>query len=132
MKKKSFGQFWKVTENILSFYENYDVPSLSPVRKAFLDGFFRNRIRLMAKGYLMDMPRENFDPEVFRGVDASLQRHMERLGLERIRLFPANKVIRIDAYRYWLRHGSRLPAWLEAVNSAADKIMQTLYTKIFR
>jgi glycosyltransferase involved in cell wall biosynthesis len=129
---RSLDQLGKVTENILGFYENYPREELSPERKAFLDQFFRNRIRLMAKSYLLDLPRDMFDAQEFAAVDGKLQGHMEKLGLEPIKLFPANKIIRIDAYKYWRRKHSRFPKALEAVNSVADKVMTAMYRKLFR
>lgn len=129
---RSLDQLGRVTESILGFYENYPREGLSPERKAFLDGFYRNRIRLMAKSYLLDLPRDMFNADEFARVDEKLQGHMEKLGLEPIKLFPANKIIRVDAYKYWRRKRSRFPKALEAVNSVADRIMTTLYRKIFR
>ena len=129
---RSLDQLGRVTENILDFYEKYPREQLTPERKAFLDQFYRNRIRLMAKSYLLDLPRDMFDAQEFARVDEKLQGHMDKLGLEPIKLFPANKIIRVDAYKYWKKNQSRFPKALEAVNSAADKIMTALYRKIFR
>ena len=129
---RSLDQLGRVTENILGFYESYPRGELSPERKAFLDQFYRNRIRLMAKSYLLDLPRDMFDAQEFAAVDGKLQGHMEKLGLEPIKLFPANKIIRIDAYKYWRRKRSRFPKALEAVNSVADKVMTAMYRKLFR
>ena len=129
---RSLDQLGRVTENILGFYERYPRGELSPQRKAFLDGFYRNRIRLMAKSYLLDLPRDMFNADEFALVDEKLQGHMEKLGLEPFKLFPANKIIRVDAYKYWRRKHRRFPKALEAVNSVADRIMTALYRKIFR
>ena len=129
---RSLDQLGRVTENILSYYESFPREQLSPERKAFLDQFYRNRIRLMAKSYLLDLPRDMFNAQEFAQVDEKLQSHMDRLGLEPIRLFPANKIIRVDAYKYWKKNHSRFPKALEAVNSAVDKIMTALYRKLFR
>ena len=129
---RSLDQLERVTDNILDFYGRYPRETLSPERKAFLDQFYRNRVRLMAKSWLLDLPREMFDPGEFDRVDRKLQDHMEKLGLEPIRLYPANKIIRVDAYRYWQKHHSRLPKALEAVNSVADKVMTALYRLLFR
>ena len=129
---RSLDQLGRVTENILRFYEDYPREALDPRRKAFFDGFFRNRIRLMAKGYLLDMPREMFDAQEFARVDRRLQEHMDTLGLKPLELYPVNKIIRVDAYRYWKRRHRRLPKALEAVNSVADRVMTSLYRAIFR
>lgn len=129
---RSLDQLGRVTDNILDFYEKYPAEKLDPRRKAFLDQFYRNRIRLMAKSYLLDLPRDMFDAQEFALVDDKLQGHMEKLGLEPIRLFPANKIIRVDAYKYWKKNHSRFPKALEAVNSVTDKIMTALYRLLFR
>jgi glycosyltransferase involved in cell wall biosynthesis len=129
---RSLDQLERVTDRILEFYENYAREDLDPRRKAFLDGFYRNRIRLMAKSYLLDLPRDMFDAQEFARVDRKLQGHMDSLDLEPFKLFPVNKIVRIDAYRYWKKHLSRLPKTLEAVNSVADKVMTALYRKVFR
>ncbi len=129
---RSLDQLERVTDSILGFYESYPKDELDPRRKAFLDGFYRNRIRLMAKSYLLDLPREMFDVEEFGRVDMKLQGHMDELGLEPIKLYPVNKIVRIDAYGYWKKHRTRLPKALEALNSVADKVMTALYRKLFR
>ena len=129
---RSLDQLERVTESILRFYEQYPREELDPRRKTFLDEFFRNRIRLMAKGWLLDLPRDMFDAREFARVDERLCSHMESLGLKPFKLFPVNKVIRVDAYAYWRKHRSRLPKALEALNSAADRIMTTLYRVVFR
>ena len=129
---RSLDQLGRVTENILGFYEKYPRENLSHQRKAFLDHFYRNRIRLLAKSYLLDLPRDMFDAQEFAQVDRKLQDNMENLGLEPFKLFPANKIIRVDAYKYWQKNHCRLPKALEAVNSVMDKIMTTLYRTFFR
>ena len=129
---RSLDQLGKVTDNILCFYEDYPREGLDPRRKAFLDGYYLNRIRLMAKSYLLDLPRDMFDAQEFALVDGKLQDHMDKLGLGPFKLFPVNKIVRIDAYAYWKRHHSRLPKALEAVNSVADRIVTALYRKVFR
>ena len=129
---RSLDQLERVTDSILGFYEEYPRDQLSPERKAFLDQFYRNRIRLMAKSWLLDLPRDMFNAREFARVDEKLQGHMENLGLEPFRLYPVNKIIRVDVYKYWKKHHGRLPKALEAVNRAADKIMTVLYRKLFR
>ena len=129
---RSLDQIERVTDSILGFYEDYPRAELDPRRKAFLDQFYRNRIRLLAKSWLLDLPRDMFDAQEFARVDGKLRAHMENLGLEPFKLFPVNKIIRVDAYKYWRSHHSRFPKALEAVNAAADKVMTVLYRKLFR
>ena len=132
VRARNLDQLEMVTDSMLSFYENYPRQELDPRRKAFLDGFFRNRIRLMVKNWLMDIPRELFDAEEFARVDGELRAHADRLGLAPVRLFPVNKIIRVDAYKYWRRHHSRLPESFEAFNAVVDKVMTVLYRRLFR
>lgn len=129
---RSLDQLERVTDSILSFYERFPRETLDSRRKAFLDQYCRNRIRLMAKSWLMDLPRENFDAEAFARVDEKLSSHMVQLGLEPFKLYPTNKIIRVDAYQYWRKHRGRFPKLLEAVNAMADKVMAALYRKLFR
>lgn len=132
VRVRNLDQMEKVTDSILDFYESYPRQELDPRRKSFLDGFFRNRIRLMAKNWLLDMPREMFDAQEFARVDDKLRIHMDNLGLAPIRLFPVNKILRVDAYKYWRKHHSRLPKSFEAVNAVVDKFMTILYRRLFR
>lgn len=129
---RSLDQLERVTDAILDFYERYPRQELDPRRKAFLDEFYRNRLRLMAKSWLLDLPRDMFDAAQFARLDAKLRMHMDVLGLKQFKLYPVNKIVRIDAYQYWCEHHSRLPKPLEAVNAAADKLMTVLYRKLFR
>lgn len=129
---RSLDQLERVTDNILTFYERYPRALLDPRRKAFLDQYCRNRVRLMAKSWLMDVPRDNFDAETFARVDEKLCSHMAKLGLEPFKLYPTNKIIRVDAYQYWRKHRGRFPKSLEAVNAMADRVMAALYRKLFR
>ena len=132
VRSRTLDQQETVIESILGFYERYPRRELDPRRKAFLDEFFRNRIRLMAKSWLLDIPRDMFDAQEFSRVDEKLRDHMENLGLEPFKLFPVNKIVRVDAYKYWRTHHSRLPKNLEAVNAVADRVMTALYRKLFR
>lgn len=129
---RSIPQMEKMTFSLLDHYQALDREALSPERKAFLQQFFRNRIRLMTKLYLMDIPREAFDAQSFAAVDERLQTARRALDLPQIRLYPANKIIRIDAYRYWERHHRRLPAWLESLNRVVDRCANAVYVRLFR
>ncbi|MBP5211147.1 MAG: glycosyltransferase family 2 protein [Bacteroidales bacterium] len=129
---RSLDQLERVTDNIFLFYENFPRETLSAERKAFLDEFFRNRVRLMAKCYLLDLPRERFSADEFERVDAKMRAHMETLGLKQFRLFPENKIVRIDVYRYWQKHRCRLPEAVETVSKALDRAALAIYLKLFR
>ncbi len=129
---RSLPQMEKMTFSLLDHYEALDRDALSPERKAFLQQFFCNRIRLMTKLHLMDIPRDAFDAQRFAELDERLQTARRSLDLPQIHLYPANKIIRIDAYRYWQRHHGRLPRWFEAFNAIVDKWALAIYKKLFR
>ena len=52
-------------------------------------------------------------------------------AIERGFTFPENKVIRIDAYRYWHRHRDRLPVWIEGLNHLVDPIARRIFVLLF-
>ena len=129
---KSLPQMEKMTFSLLDHYEALDREALSPVRKAFLQQFFCNRIRLMSKCHLMDLPREMFDADRFAEVDGKLQEYRRRLDLPQIKLYPVNKIIRFDIYRHWTRHRARPPKWFESVNAFVDTFTKAIYVRMFR
>ncbi|MCF0178171.1 MAG: glycosyltransferase family 2 protein [Bacteroidales bacterium] len=129
---KSLWQLEKVTWQLIDFYENWQKEQLSDTRRRFIDQFYRNRVRLLMKSHLLDMPREAFDAAKFATLYKDLSAFCARNGIEKVRLFPENKIIRIDACAWWEKHHSRFPLWLEKTNHAADKAMTWLYRKIFR
>lgn len=129
---RSLDQIERVDDSVLRFYERFPRETLDPRRKAFLDQFYRNRIRLLAKSWLMDIPRDSFDAQEFTRIDEKLRGYQERLGLTPVKLYPANKIIRVDAYQYWRKHHSRLPKPIEYVNNVANRVMTVLYRKLFR
>lgn len=129
--RKSLPQMERMTLALLEHYRQEDLSALSPARIGFLKQYYRNRVRLLVKTHLMDIPREEFDPERFAGLDALLQDFLSEAGMDRIRLYPANKLIRVDAYAWWCRRHSRLPVWLERVNGRLDKLMTWLFVRLY-
>lgn len=129
---KSVSQIEKVTASLVSFYINFDKSRLSPVRKKFLNQYYLNRLRLVCKIHLFDMPRENFDKSHFHDLDACYSEICSQLGLGSIRLYPENKIVRIDAMKHWHKTGNRWPAWFESFNHIVDCIMTFLFVKLFK
>jgi len=129
---RSVGQLEKVTSQLITFYDNYDKLTLSPIRLQFLQQYYLNRLRLVCKCYLFDMPRENFDIEHFAQIDAQYQTICKKFNFGTIKLYPENKILHFDAMAYWHRKHKRWPKWFEAVNSAFDSIIKFLYVKLFR
>lgn len=129
---RSLDQMCRMTFNMFDFYDKFDKGKLSDIRLSFLKQYFRNRIRILSKCYLYDIPRNEFNADVFAKVDEELQAFRERNGIEQIKLIPENKLLRIDFYKYWCKHHKRLPLIVERINHMIDIVVKGVYMKIFR
>lgn len=129
--RKSLPQLEKMTMDLMDFYRKADMSDLSEARVGFLRQYFKNRLRLLVKTHLMDIPRREFDKEAFSSLDSWIQAVLTEFRMGRIRVFPENKVIRIDAYRYWHRHRDRLPVWIEGLNHLVDPIARRIFVLLF-
>ena len=129
--KKSLPQLERMTMDLMDFYRKADMSDLSEARVGFLRQYFKNRLRLLVKTHLMDIPRREFDKEAFSSLDSWIQAVLTEFRMGRIRVFPENKVIRIDAYRYWHRHRDRLPVWIEGLNHLVDPIARRIFVLLF-
>ena len=129
---RNIGQLEKVTEQLIQFTESHSFDSLSPIRQDFLRQYYLNRLRVVCKCHLLDMPRASFDAAHFSDLDARYRQVCQSLGLGTIKLYPENKILHFDVMAHWHRRHSRWPQWFEAVNSLCDVIMKWLYVKFFR
>ena len=129
--RKSLPQLERMTMDLMDFYRKADMSGLSEARVGFLRQYFKNRLRLLVKTHLMDIPRREFDKEAFSSLDSWIQAVLTEFRMGRIRVFPENKVIRIDAYRYWHRHRDRLPVWIEGLNHLVDPIARRIFVLLF-
>lgn len=129
--RKSLPQLERMTMDLMDFYRKADMSDLSEARVGFLRQYFKNRLRLLVKTHLMDIPRREFDKEAFSSLDSWIQAVLTEFRMGRIRVFPENKVIRIDAYRYWHRHRDRLPVWIEGLNHLVDPIARRIFVMLF-
>ena len=129
--RKSLPQLERMTMDLMDFYRKADMSGLSEARVGFLRQYFKNRLRLLVKTHLMDIPRREFDKEAFSSLDSWIQAVLTEFRMGRIRVFPENKVIRIDAYRYWHRHRDRLPVWIEGLNHLVDPIARRIFVMLF-
>lgn len=129
--RKSLPQLERMTMDLMDFYRKADMSDLSEARVGFLRQYFKNRLRLLVKTHLMDIPRREFDKEAFSSLDSWIQAVLTEFRMDRIRVFPENKVIRIDAYRYWHRHRDRLPVWIEGLNHLVDPIARRIFVLLF-
>ena len=129
---RSVGQLETVTERILDYFKTHGVEDLHPSRQAFIRQYYLNRLRLVCKSHLFDMPREQFDAAHFAELESRYQQVCKDLQLGEIRLFPENKIIHLDAMKYWHRHQRRWPGWFEKFNRFVNKIATSLYVRLFR
>ena len=129
--RKNLPQLERMTMDLMDFYRKADMSDLSEARVGFLRQYFKNRLRLLVKTHLMDIPRREFDKEAFSSLDSWIQAVLTEFRMGRIRVFPENKVIRIDAYRYWHRHRDRLPVWIEGLNHLVDPIARRIFVLLF-
>lgn len=129
--RKSLPQLERMTMDLMDFYRKADMSDLSEARVGFLRQYFKNRLRLLVKTHLMDIPRREFDKEAFSSLDSWIQAVLTEFRMGRIRVFPENKIIRIDAYRYWHRHRDRLPVWIEGLNHLVDPIARRIFVLLF-
>jgi glycosyltransferase involved in cell wall biosynthesis len=129
---RSLDQLEKMTLQLISFYSNYDIESLSDIRLAFVKQYYTNRIRLLYKTFLLDIPRDLFNAEELTELDIKLTDACKQFGFGPIRLYPANKILRLDALKYWHKNHSRWPVWLEKTNRLIDSIMTWLFVRVFK
>lgn len=129
---RSINQVEKMTLQLIDFYSKYDVNSLSKIRLEFLRQYYTNRIRLLYKTYLLDIPRSMFVPEDMNLIDLKLTEACQRFGFGPVRLYPTNKILRFDALKYWHRKQSRWPVWFEKFNGSVDNIMTWLFVRFFK
>jgi len=128
---KSVGQLKRVTDSLIAFYNGYDKSSLSDTRLSFLRTYLSNRIRIVYKLMLLDMPRNMFDSSLFEAIYSEYDAFCKEAGIY-VRLYPENKLLRIDMVKYWGRFHKRLPKSAECLNCVLDKVARYFYIRIFR
>lgn len=128
---RSLNQLKEMTWALIRYYKGFDFSKVSEARAAFIRQYYRNRLRILIKTHLLDIPRDRFNAVEFAALDAEIQQARKEMGLEQIKLYPVNKILHIDVYRYWCRHHDRLPEWLEYINSKMDSLMTFLFIHLF-
>lgn len=127
---KSIPQMEKVNDRLIQYYiANRD--KLSQIRATFMKQFYENRIRILYKTYLLDMPRDKFRTEDFQPFDERLSKVCQLLGLNP-KLYPENKILRVEYISYWHKYHKRWPVWLEKINHWLDIVIKWVYVKLFR
>ena len=127
---KSVNQMQTVTDAMLAYYESHR-SVLSDVRAAWMKQYFENRLRILYKIYLLDMPRADFRMEDLQAMDEKYFPTMQRLDLHP-RLYPENKLLRIEYIGFWHRHHRRWSRPMEAFNHLLDVCVKWLYIRLFR
>ncbi len=129
---RSINQLTTLTDKMLAYYQqNIRNEALSETRRAWLKQYFENRMRILYKLYLLDMPRKDFKVEEMLVFD---QKYWPICQAEQFHfvLWPENKVLRIDYIKYWHKHHKRWPAWFEIVNHQVDRLAKFIYVRVFR
>lgn len=127
---KSVRQLQTVTDAMLAYYEQHK-GELSETRSRWMKQYYINRLRILYKIYLLDMPRADFNPADLEAMDAKYAPVCERNGW-RIRLYPENKLLRTEYIAYWHKHHRRWPEWYERLNHHVDRLVKGLYVKLIR
>jgi hypothetical protein len=127
---KSIPQLEKVNDRLVQYYREHQ-KNLTQTRADWMKQYYENRIRILYKIYLLDMPRGDFKADDLARLDDKLSTICQQLGLSP-KLYPENKLLRIEYIAYWHRHHDRWPIWLEKINHLMDIVVKWLYVRLFR
>ena len=127
---KSIPQLEKVNDRLVQYYVEHK-EGLTKARADWMKQYYENRIRILYKIYLLDMPRGDFKADDLARLDDKLSTICQQLGLSP-KLYPENKLLRIEYIAYWHRHHDRWPMWLEKINHLMDIVVKWLYVRLFR
>ena len=129
---KCINQLSKVTDNMLQYYRQHiNDEQITHIRKGWLKQYFENRMRILYKLYLLDMPREDFKIEEMEAFDQKYWPICQELDFHFV-LWPENKLLRIDYIKYWHKHHKRWPTWFEFINHQVDRLAKYVYVRVFR
>ncbi|MBO7234216.1 MAG: glycosyltransferase family 2 protein [Paludibacteraceae bacterium] len=127
---RSIPQLEKVNRRLVAYYREHK-DGLSAIRSCFMKQYYENRMRILYKLYLLDMPRKDFRAEDLQRMDDELWLICKELGLLPV-LYPENKLLRFDYIKYWHKYHRRWPRWFECFNHCVDVVVKWLYVHIFR
>lgn len=127
---KSLPQMERVLDSLISYYESA-IDSVSDGRKSYLHNYITHRVRLLYKLYLLELPRELFKADELLRLDDKYFSFCNKHNIS-FKLFPDNKLLRIDYISYWNRHHDRWPEWLEQLNKLTDYVVKWVYVRLFR
>lgn len=124
------NQLQRVTDNMVAYYDTH-ISNVSGIRRKWLEQYYTNRLRILYKLYLLDMPRADFRADDVLAMDAKYMPICSKYGWT-IRLYPENKILRTEYISYWHKHHHRWPEWYEKFNGMVDAIVKWCYVKIIR
>lgn len=127
---KSANQLQKVSDDMLIYLENH-ISDMSDSRRKWIEQYYINRLRLLYKLYLLDMPRADFNADDLDTMDAKYRPICAKYGWQ-IKLYPENKILRTEYIAYWYKNHKRWPIWYEKFNSWVDIVVKWMYVKLFR
>lgn len=127
---KSIPQLLSIKDSLKDFYA-LNIDKVSETRQRFLKQYMENRYRLTYKLFLLDIPRKDFDINFFTEIEEKLHSECKRYGFSP-RLYPENKILRIDYIQYWRKYHQRWPLWLERLNHHIDVVVKWFFVKFFR
>lgn len=128
---RDIGHMVKLTDSMSSFFASSDKGGMSSARIGFLRETVRNRIRIILRKYLLEMPDGSFDPSAFDSVYADLRGLADRCGIGEIDL-PVNRMLKTDLLVHWLATGKRYPVFVRGAFRLADRLMMRMHAAIFR
>lgn len=131
VQMRSLSQLVQVTENMARYFAAADRSALSEARVAFLREIVRNRIRIVLRKYLLDMPDDMFSRSDFGEAYSRLRRLADDCGIGAIDV-PVNNLLRVDLLSYRLRRGRRYPSAVRRVLQWADAAMIAVHGVLFR
>lgn len=128
---RDIGQLVALTTNMANYFAKANKRELSPVRVAFLRSIVKNRIRIVLRKYLLEMPNKMFASSDFVEVYQRLLNLAGRCGIGRIKVTVNNR-LKIDLLGQWLRYGHRYSAVSRFAIRQADRLMNMVYVRMFR
>lgn len=128
---RSIAQLVQVTANMAAYFAAADKSDMSEVRTAFLRETVRNRMRVVLRKYLLDMPDEAFADAGFGGIYSRLRSLADDCGIGAIDV-PVNNLLRADVLAPWLRRGRRYPSFVRRMLCSADLFMAFVHGALFR
>ncbi|MBS6460056.1 MAG: glycosyltransferase family 2 protein [Alistipes sp.] len=128
---RSIAQLVQVTANMAAYFAAADKSGMSETRTAFLRETVRNRMRVVLRKYLLDMPDDAFAGAGFGKVYSRLRSLADDCGIGAIDV-SVNNLLRADVLAPWLRRGRRYPSFVRLMLRSADSLMVFVHGALFR